>query len=170
MRYRVARFAILFAILLSMALPSAALAKSQRSVTGTIQYTMTLLDGTVAPCWASYSIHMKADGSVWGSYRWWAWHSPGLIPSLSAQVVSASFSEREAVFVARITRIVDWPDLGCEINYAKVWVRDGGSPGAGHDRVGFFPGDCGPAFTYDPGLGPGFRLEFAVEGGNATIR
>lgn len=163
---------VLLTILLGATLSSPALAAGPRLITGGVGYTMMLLDGVIAPCWATFAVRVEANGTARGTYRWWAKHPTEGIATLRGEVYCATFSATgsEAVFAVRITRMENWPDLGCDVNYAKVWVRDGGTPGRKGDQVGFYPGDCGPGWTFDPGCAAsGFLLSLPVEAGNLTI-
>ena len=93
---------------------------------------------------------------------------------LQGDVYWATFSETEpeAVFAVRITRLVNWPELGCDLNHAMIWVRDGGTPGVKGDEVGFYIGDCvGVGYEDEPTFDPtAYYVSFPVEVGNLMIR
>ena len=175
---------ILLTVLLATTACSPTLAPAPRLIGGGVRYTQPVgaENEFMAPCWATFAIQADAKGDVTGLYHWLTIPFPGVVGILEGEVLCVDFSETEAgpeaVFSVRITRLENWPDFGCSVNYAKIWIRDGGTPGTEGDLIGFYVGSpdqegCGPGWTKDPGCATDaadLLLSFPVEAGNLMIR
>jgi len=188
MKKRVLMVLPVMAVLLLAVGSIAASATFARKVTGDIEFTMPF--GLVPPpnmaqCQAEFDVHEAADGRpVKGSYHWRGYNAQTGWVWVDFQVNCVTFHYDEdgpfAVFSGPVTD-TGGPDYWTvkEGEYVAIWVRDGGTPGRKGDRLGYYIGDGGVAFTEDPGCDPEggglagsflFRDPFiTLTGGNLVI-
>jgi len=190
MKKRLLVVLVLITLVLTLAGATSALADSPRKATGGIQSSWPLAGfppgvDPMARHWLTFNVVEKYPGGpVKGWYTWQAYNEYSGWIKMKTSIDCITFGELDGdpmvVFAGVITKITPsepwewwlapstfWLYPG---QYVKIWARDGGSPGAGHDEMGFYGGDLGPSFSSHPGCSmDGDLFVFPVEAGNLVI-
>jgi hypothetical protein len=132
-------------------------ADAPRGITGGVDFVMWTFDGTqyiLATTSATFAVReVNAENhEAMGSYRWWVKDGP-VNDQLALDVTWVEFAAgdpAEAFFCGVVRKLTNWPEDISDVQYFKIHVRDGGSPGTEGDAVAFSVGDRPAGYTCDP--------------------